>query len=430
MSGGKLLFLRYQKKLLSLLVAANKLLSVQVYEENAPSLVGNIYIGKVQSIAANINAAFVEIAEKQLCFLPLADIKAPHMVKGHFQGKLKAGDELVVQVARDAVKTKQPVLTTKISIAGTYLAVSDVSAKLGLSNKLGKAKKEQIIDFLMQEGLVNEAHTCLAVCDEDVVEDRASVKDDMTDNTSDMTVSVPMEDMGMVVRTNAGTLEDFSLLKKEWILLQNYLHTLLASAVHRTCFSCLYKSETPYLAELKNLYQNEYEEIITDCKDVYEELCRYQKTNPGSLQAVRFYEDAYPLEKLYSVKTLLDGALQSRVWLKSGGYLVIEPTEALTVIDVNTGKCEAGKHSEDTFYKINKEAADEIALQLRLRNLSGIIIVDFINMVSEEKQKELLTHLAALVKKDAVKTSVIDMTPLGLVEITRKRINRPLRELL
>lgn len=430
MSGGKLLFLRYQNKLLSLLVAANKLLSVQVYEENAPSLVGNIYIGKVQSIAANINAAFVEIAEKQLCFLPLADIKAPHMVKGHFRGKLKAGDELVVQVARDAVKTKQPVLTTKISIAGTYLAVSDGSAKLGLSNKLSKAKKEQIIDFLMQEGLVNEAHTCLAVCDEDVVEDRASVKDDMTDSTSDMTVSVPMEDMGMVVRTNAGTLEDFSLLKKEWILLQNYLYKLLTSAVHRTCFSCLYKSETPYLAELKNLYQNEYEEIITDCKDVYEELCRYQKTNPGSLQAVRFYEDAYPLEKLYSVKTLLDGALQSRVWLKSGGYLVIEPTEALTVIDVNTGKCEAGKHSEDTFYKINKEAADEIALQLRLRNLSGIIIVDFINMVSEEKQKELLTHLAALVKKDAVKTSVIDMTPLGLVEITRKRINRPLRELL
>lgn len=430
MSGGKLLFLRYQNKLLSLLVAANKLLSVQVYEENAPSLVGNIYIGKVQSIAENINAAFVEIAEKQLCFLPLADIKAPHMVKGHFQGKLKAGDELVVQVARDAVKTKQPVLTTKISIAGTYLAVSDGSAKLGLSNKLGKAKKEQIIDFLMQEGLVNEAHTCLAVYAGDVVLERASMTNDMTDGTLCANVPVPMEHMGMVVRTNAGTLEDLSLLKKEWLSLQNLLYTLLTSAVHRTCFSCLYKSETPYLADLKNLYQNEYEEIITDCKDVYEELCRYQKTNPGSLQAVRFYEDAYPLEKLYSVKTLLDGALQSRVWLKSGGYLVIEPTEALTVIDVNTGKCEAGKHSEDTFYKINKEAADEIALQLRLRNLSGIIIVDFINMVSEEKQKELLTHLTALVKKDAVKTSVIDMTPLGLVEITRKRINRPLRELL
>lgn len=430
MSGGKLLFIRYQSKLLSLLIAANKLLAVQVYKENAPSLVGNIYVGKVQSIAENINAAFVEIAEKQLCFLPLADVKAPHMVKGHFQGKLKAGDELVVQVARDAVKTKQPVLTTQISIAGTYLAVSDGSTKLGLSNKLNKAKKGQIVDFLMQEGLLDESHTCLAAYAGDVVLESASMTNDMTDGTLYANVPVPMEHMGMVVRTNAGALEDLSLLKKEWLSLQNLLYTLLTSAVHRTCFSCLYKSETPYLADLKNLYQNEYEEIITDCKDVYEELCRYQKANQGSLPAVRFYEDAYPLEKLYSVKTLLDGALQSRVWLKSGGYLVIEPTEALTVIDVNTGKCETGKYSEDTFYKINKEAADEIALQLRLRNLSGIIIVDFINMVSEERQKELLTHLTALVKKDAVKTSVIDMTPLGLVEITRKRINRPLKDLL
>ncbi|MGN1146841.1 MAG: ribonuclease E/G, partial [Lachnospiraceae bacterium] len=180
-------------------------------------------------------------------------------------------------------------------------------------------------------------------------------------------------------------------------------------------------------------YVGDFDEIITDCADIYEELKNYaeeEKRLSGlKLPTVRFYQDAYPLEKLYSVKTLLEGALNSRVWLKSGGYLVIEPTEALTVIDVNTGKYEAGKHSEDTFYAINMEAAEEIALQLRLRNLSGIIIVDFINMASEEKQKELLHRLTTLVKADSVKTSVVDMTPLGLVEITRKRINRPLSEL-
>ena len=123
-------------------------------------------------------------------------------------------------------------------------------------------------------------------------------------------------------------------------------------------------------------------------------------------------------------------ALESRVWLKSGGYLVIEPTEALTVIDVNTGKYEEGKNPEDTYRKVNLEAAEEVALQLRLRNLSGIIIVDFINMRAASDNAQLLHVLKALVKQDKVQTTVIDMTPLGLVEITRKKISKPLREQL
>ena len=120
--------------------------------------------------------------------------------------------------------------------------------------------------------------------------------------------------------------------------------------------------------------------------------------------------------------------MASRVWLKSGGYLIIEPTEALTVIDVNTGKYEAGKDPQETYRRINLEAAEEVAIQLVLRNLSGIIIVDFINMQSASYNRELLNHLKALVQKDKVQTHVVDMTPLGLVEITRKKISKPLRE--
>ncbi|MGN1147881.1 MAG: ribonuclease E/G, partial [Lachnospiraceae bacterium] len=162
MSSGKLLVLRYRKKLMALLMEKNRLLSVKVYEEDTASLVGNIYIGKVQSIAENINAAFVEIADRQLCFLPLSDAKIPHLINRDFDGRLHAGDELVVQVLRDAVKTKQPVLTTKLSLAGNYLAVSSGSSTLGISAKLSETKKKEITDFLLAEGLLDKDYHCLS----------------------------------------------------------------------------------------------------------------------------------------------------------------------------------------------------------------------------------------------------------------------------
>ena len=146
---------------------------------------------------------------------------------------------------------------------------------------------------------------------------------------------------------------------------------------------------------------------------------------------MRLYQDSMlSLSALYGIEGKLKPALETRIWLKSGGYLVIEPTEALTVIDVNSGKCEDGKNPEDTYRSINLEAAEEVAFQLRLRNLSGIIIVDFINMQSPGDNAQLLYVLKSLVKRDKVKTTVVDMTPLGLVEITRKKISKPLREQL
>ena len=169
-------------------------------------------------------------------------------------------------------------------------------------------------------------------------------------------------------------------------------------------------------------------EIVTDQFSMQEPLERYCREHELDV-VVRLYQDkVLPLSVLYSVESKLETALASRVWLKSGGYLIIEPTEALTVIDVNTGKYEAGKDPQETYRRINLEAAEEVAIQLVLRNLSGIIIVDFINMQSASYNRELLNHLKALVQKDKVQTHVVDMTPLGLVEITRKKISKPLRE--
>ena len=144
----------------------------------------------------------------------------------------------------------------------------------------------------------------------------------------------------------------------------------------------------------------------------------------------RSQDERLPLHKLYSVETRLQEALGKKVWLKSGGYLVIEPTEALTVIDVNTGKLASGKDMEQTWLRINMEAAEEIALQLALRNISGIIIVDFINMKPEEHNKKLMSHFGNLLKQDAVRTELMDITALGLVEITRMKTSKPLREQL
>ena len=144
----------------------------------------------------------------------------------------------------------------------------------------------------------------------------------------------------------------------------------------------------------------------------------------------RLYQEALSLSTLYSLDSRLQEAFSSRVWLKSGAYIIIQPTEALTVIDVNSGKNSIQKDAEETWSRINLEAAGEIALQLRLRNLSGIIIIDFINMSDSRHRQRLLEYMRELVKADRVKTTVVDITPLGLMEITRKKGTKPLHEQL
>ena len=172
------------------------------------------------------------------------------------------------------------------------------------------------------------------------------------------------------------------------------------------------------------------EEILVNDAEIYEKICSYfKKEMPENLELVHFHDDSgYPLGKIYSTETAVEHALAERVWLKHGGYLVIQVTEALTVIDVNSGKNVRKKGDDESTLKMNLEAAKETARQVRLRNLSGIILIDFINQDEEKNEETLLKEFRYFLAKDPIQTTLVDITALGLAEVTRKKVRKPLHE--
>lgn len=395
---GKILIIRLNGKLLALLLKDNQILSAQVCE-SAAHAVGNVYVGRIQSISENIGAAFVDLGQDYLTFLPLAETQYAYLTNRAPNGRLKAGDELLVQIVREPVKTKLAGVSASLSLSGQYAVVgmrhdTQKERRVQVSSKLGREQQEY---FRTLEPL--QAIT---------------------------------EKYRLIIRTNAAALmgepRRESLLVAEAETLAETLTHLLKIAPSRTCYSCLYRSKPDYASFVENAYRSEYDEVVTDLPEVYDtlkDLCRDIDI------PLRFYEDSLlPLGKLYAVESRMEELLAKKVWLKSGGYLVIEPTEALISIDVNTGKCKSGKDKEETFLRINREAAEMIALHLRARNLSGIILADFINMKSKADETALLEHMRRLLKKDPVPAKALDMTRLGLMELTRKKIAPSLAEQL
>ena len=233
------------------------------------------------------------------------------------------------------------------------------------------------------------------------------------------------------MRTNANDVSEEVLSQELETLVRDY-EELIKTAHTRTCFSCLKKAPKEYLTELKNIYQDGLTDIVIEDVDIYSEVKEFlAKEQPEDLDKLRLYEDKLlSLHKLYSIEKRIEDALKEYVWMKSGSYLVIQPTEALTVIDVNTGKNISKKKDDETYLKINLEAAKEAAKQIRLRNISGIILVDFINMNKQEYTDQLLSEFASFLKKDPIATTLVDMTKLQLVEVTRKKVRKPLHEMM
>ncbi len=381
----KLIITEYRDKIVSVLTEDSRPVQISLESKEQESILGNIYIGRVQNIVKNINAAFVEIAPGITGYYSLTENRRHWLGDKPEERTLRIGDEIMVQVEKDGIKTKAPMLTSNISLAGKYCVLTVLFPNISFSGKIRSSQWKETVKGLIE--------------------------------------ARKQPSYGVIVRTNARDAGHEEILQ-ELDRLSGEFEKILAQRAFRACYSLLCEASPPFLREIRNVYTDTLTAIVTDKQELYDEIFRYLSFNqPEDLDKLTFYEDSLlSLSSLYSLETVIGEALQPRVWLKSGGYLVIEPTEALTVIDVNTGKFSGHKNPQDTLMKINLEAARAVARELRLRNLSGIIVVDFIDMESEENRKLLMETLRGAVRKDPVKTTVVDMTKLGLIEITRKKV--------
>lgn len=381
-------FTEWNKKKLGILFEDGKAMEIRCYE--ADSILGNVYRARVSNLSPNINAAFVDIKKGESCYLSMDDYHGE---------KLKVGDLVTVQVVRDKIKTKRYAVTTDISLQGDY-AVTTLFAPVGVSSKITDSARKKELKTLMQNLLIAEQDAQFYLAEGNVAE---------IERIKKLT-------LGGIIRTQAEHAED-AAITREIEGQARLLYSIMKKSEYATQYTCLYHTEVEYIKDIRRMHALQDVEIVTDIPEVTE-----------AIPKIPLYTDEYTLMLRYSLASLLEKTLSKRAYLKSGAYLVIEPTEAMTVIDVNSGKSIKGKNAEEQFLKINIEAAKEIARQLRLRNISGIVMIDFINMKEESHNHELMKNLAEYVRTDPVRTTVVDMTKLGLVELTRQKGKRALHE--
>ncbi|TAH66102.1 MAG: ribonuclease E/G, partial [Anaerolineaceae bacterium] len=396
----KLIITKHDDTIISALYDGMDMIQVSINPANDDTILGNIYLGKVKNIVKNINAAFVEIADGRMCYYSMSENRFPIMANqtdqdienSKTESKIKIGDELIVQVIKEDVKTKAPVVSSNINLTGKFVALTYGKSSVGVSTKIEDAKERQRLRSLVKPYSTKE--------------------------------------YGIIVRTNSAFIEDEIIINEINNLIELY-KSIRTYGVHKSRYSLLYRTPPGYICDIRDGYSDRLDEFVTDDKDLYENMKEYLlQHQPEDKDKLRLYEDTeLSLSSLYGIKEKINDAVKPLVWLKSGGTLVIQHTEALTVIDVNTGKAIAGKKKvQETFLKVNLEAAKEISKQIRLRNISGIIIIDFIDMDLQKNKDLLMNELEEHLKKDPIKTTLVDMTALGLVEVTRKKLRKPLHE--
>lgn len=369
----------------------NALVEVNIYDMMQTIRIGDIYLGRVNKILPNIKACFVGIGGKEEVFLPFDEIK----------GSLKSGDSILIQIKKEASKGKQALGTTKLSISGMYCVLNAEKHSIEISKKLSCEQRSYW---------------------------KQALKQVLEDDSFSLKEKELLYKYCLILRTNVSENARISEVQKEWIKLSEQMDYIFEKGKYQSLFTRVYREKSAYVQHILNCSQSELEEIIIDDIGIYNEVKEAFWMSESVQGKIRFYQDDFSLSKLYSLESKITEALAAKVWLKCGGFLMIEPTEALTVIDVNSGKYEKKSEAEEYYRKVNKEAAVEIARQLKLRNISGIVIVDFINMSRKENQEALLDFLTELVSKDKVKTYVVGMTSLGLVEMTREKKEKPLWE--
>lgn len=373
---------------LSMLFEDNREIRIGIYG-NEESVLGNIYVARVRDIVRNIDAAFVEIAPGKVCYFSIKDNPRPLFLNRKNTDKVCMGDLMLVQVLKDGIKSKAPLVSSIISFGGKYAAITrEQAGRVGVSHK---------------------------------ITDKT-----LADKLKSIVMPYVTDDYGFIIRTDAVNASADEIEAELKSLTEEY-RDILDKAYHRPAFTLLKESDNGMLSDISSYRLGSDDEIVTDNKELAGFLAKQDYVTP-----VRLYDDKLlPLIKAYSMESRLEHALDKRVWLKSGGYLVIEPTEALTVIDVNTGKFD-GRNAdrEKTFLKTNLEACAEIARQLILRNISGIIIIDFINLGEKDNRNIIQDTMKKYLAADPVKAVFVEFTGLDLMEVTRKKIKKPLHEIL
>ncbi len=361
-----------------------------VARSDKQSLAGNIYMGKVRNVLPGMEAAFVDFGEAKNGVLYAGDVQTePGKRKQRIEKVLKVGDEILVQVVKDAMGHKGARLTNEINLSGRYVVLDPNAQKPGISRRLPDAERDRL---------------------------RRIAEDLRPDG------------FGVIVRTAAEGASrdeigaDIDRLMETW-------QDVSSSAPNGGAPRLIYEEPPLVIRVIREHFTRDFKRLLIDDTDIHEMVVSYLKdTDPDLVERVQRYADELPLFERFHVEDQLRKALDRKVWLPSGGHIVIDRTEALTVIDVNTGRFVGHSNLEETVLQNNLEAAEEIARQLRLRDIGGIIVIDFIDMEVAKNRDAVLRRLREELARDKTRTQVFDVSNLGLVEMTRKNVSEGLLE--
>ncbi|MCG8380278.1 MAG: ribonuclease G [Proteobacteria bacterium] len=400
---------------------------VHIERSQKRGLVGNIFKGTVSRVLPGMQAAFIDIGLERTGFLHTTDIVGLNIDNESeiteveqtqaIESVVNEGDEILVQVIKDPIGSKGARLTTRLSIPSRYIVFIPDYGSIGISQRIeDEEERERLRNIILsyQTGIEK-----LAVGNEDNVILHSAIRE-----------SEILKKGGFIVRTAAEHISDEDIFR-DIEFLRKIWESISVRAKNTFPPGIVYEDLPLVMRTMRDLVHSDIEKVKIDSKETYQRVMEFSKHFiPEFLGRIEYYTGTHPILDLYSIEDEIQRSLSKKVQLKSGGYLIIDQTEAMTTIDVNTGAFVGHRNQEETIYKTNLEAAHTIARQLRLRNLGGIIIIDFIDMQDSEHGRQVLRALEKHVEKDHSKTTLSELTSLGLVQLTRKRTRESLEHIL
>ena len=384
----------YGDELRVALVDGAKLYDFDTESPDKTLLKGSIFKATVSRIESSLDAAFVNFGSERHGFLPLKDLSSQFYKKdkkGKFICTLEEGQEIIVQVTKEERGSKGAALTTQIGLAGRFLVLIPNSSRSGgISRRISGEERDQIKNTL----------------------DKLNIPDNMS----------------AIVRTNGlgRTVEELSLDMAYLLALWDEINNTTPNA---TSPSLIFRDDKLIVRVVRDYFKDDIEEILIDDNDVFQEAKEFiEAVIPDHADKVKYYNEEIPLFNRYQIESQIELAFQREISLNSGGSIVIDPTEAMTAIDINSARSTKGKDIEETAYKTNLEAAKEIARQLRLRDVGGLVVIDFIDMTNEDNQNKIESAFRKAVYSDRARVQISNISRFGLLEVSRQRLRPSLNE--